>query len=214
MCWCHICQCGFCQWLWFISEDFCLFASSSVKSSNLVSWWCASLFEESQTLKLPELACVLSWVMLDENMPPAFYTPLWWPSGATFQYTWPDYFLSIQLVGFLCVGLTYLNFFFFRRCHGVSPPHRRPWPMQEDRCAQWQARGGESWLCRQETLVTGSWYLRLCFLSVKPRAGEQMHPEMMTPLSAPGSHCVTNCLLKNVLVPVCFWLCYPSETLL
>lgn len=67
---------------------------------------------------------MLSWAVLDENMPPAFYTLLWWPSGATFQCAWPDFFSSIQLTGFLCVGLIYLIFFlfFFRRSHGVSPP--------------------------------------------------------------------------------------------
>lgn len=56
---------------------------------------------------------MLSWAVLDENMPPAFYTLLWWPSGATFQCAWPDFFSSIQLTGFLCVGLIYLIFFLF-----------------------------------------------------------------------------------------------------
>lgn len=59
-------------WLWSVSEDICLFASSSVNSDNLVSLWCTSLFEEGWTLKLVELAFVLSWAMLDKNTSPAF----------------------------------------------------------------------------------------------------------------------------------------------
>jgi len=107
------------------------------------------------------------------------------------------------------MGLTSLIFFFFffLILEGVTEflpivggrgPCKRTGVLG-DKCA-----GGETWLCRQETLIAGSWYLRLRFLSVKPRAGEQMHPEVTTPLSAPGSHCVKNCLLQSVLVPVRF----------
>lgn len=73
----------------------------------MVSWWCTRLFEEDQTLKPPELACLLSWALLDENVPPVFCTLLGGLLGPHFNTL--DLFtsLSIRLAGFLLVGLIY-----------------------------------------------------------------------------------------------------------
>lgn len=78
--------------------------------------------------------------------------------------------LSIHLVGFLHVGLIYLiSSSVFSEgvaesllLGGGHGPCRGLW------CV------GQTWLCRQETLAAGPGDLGLCFLSVKPRAGEQM----------------------------------------
>lgn len=73
--------------------------------------------------------------------------------------------VSIHLAGFLHVVLIYFFFFscFFRRYLRVSAPHGWPRPAQGTDLA---VRAGSA----------GGWagYLWLRFLSVKPRAGEQM----------------------------------------
>lgn len=76
--------------------------------------------------------------------------------------------LSIHLAGFLHVGLIcfiFFSFFLFLQKASQS--------LCSSRAALARA-GGQTWPCRQEALAAGPGCLGLCFLSVKPRAGEQM----------------------------------------
>lgn len=75
--------------------------------------------------------------------------------------------LSIHLTGFLHVGLIcfiFFPFYFFRRC-SQSLCCRRAAPARA---------GGQTWSCEQEALAAGPGCLGLRFLSVKPRAAQQM----------------------------------------
>lgn len=146
----HIWQCDFCCWLWFICEDFGLFASSSIKSSNLVSWWCTSPFEEGQALKPLELAWVLSWAMPGKTGHWCFmpcFGGLLGPHFSTVDLItfYPSGWLAVRGLFFFWVffSLFFVLFcFFYRRCHRVSPSRGRPWLVQEGRHAPWQAQEG------------------------------------------------------------------------
>lgn len=157
--------------------------------------WRASPFEESQALKPPELghaggehATTISYPALV-----AFWAHI------SIRLTW-SLFL-IHPAGWLSVrglNLFKLFFCFFRRYHRVSPPRGRLWPTREDRRSRWQARGGRRGSAgrKHPSLGSGIFVFASCQLNHEQgcRCTQrwQLH------------HCATRCLLKSVLLPVCF----------